>query len=78
MIVEAGKPLATVLVQDRLRAEIDRRIKKLLDQETQNIRIDQRRDLIAELELVQHLLDVWRKAVEIGFEIRLQLLTAGL
>jgi hypothetical protein len=36
----------------------------LFDQEAKHIGFDERRDLIAKLELVQHFMDVGRKSVE--------------
>ena len=38
---------------------------------------DQRRNLVAELELVQDLLDVGREAVQVGLEVGLELLLLG-
>ncbi len=63
-----------VRIQHRLRTEIDPRVEELLDQKPQRIRFHQRRDLVAELELVQDLLHVRREPVQVRPEIRLQLL----
>jgi len=49
--------------------EIDRRVEELLDQETERVRFDERRELIAELELVEHLLNVRGEPVEVGLEV---------
>ncbi len=52
------------------RAEVDRRVEELLDQAAEDVGIDERRDLVAELELVEDLLHVRREAVEVGLEVR--------
>ena len=77
MVIEAGVLHRTVAVQDRVRAEIDVRREKLFDQGAERVGLGQARDLIAELELVEDFLDVRREAIEIGLEIRLELLLAG-
>ena len=68
MIIQTGQIAA------RLGAEIDILADKLLNHRTKNIGVDHGCDLVAELELVQNLLNVGRKAVEIRFKIRLELL----
>jgi hypothetical protein len=73
VVVEAGILHRAVAVQHRLRAEIDRRIEEFLDQGAEHIGLGELRDLIAELEVVEDFLHVRRKAVEVGFEVGLQL-----
>jgi len=58
-------------------AQIDGWIEKLFEQETEDVGLHERGDLVAELELVQQLLNVRREAVEIRLEVGLQLLTTG-
>ena len=70
-------PDRAVAVQDRVRAEVDRRVEELLDQRAERVGLRQRRDLVAELEVVEDVLDVRREAVEVGLEVGLQLLLAG-
>ena len=52
-------------------------IEELLDQRAERIGLRQPRDLIAELEVVEDVLDVRREAVEVGLEVGLELLLAG-
>ena len=68
MVVQAGQGAA------RLGTEVDILADKLLNDRAENIGLDHGCNLVAELELVQNLLDVGRKAVQIGFKIRLKLL----
>lgn len=64
-------------MQYRLWAQIDRRVEELFDEEAKRVGFNKRRDLIAKLKLVEHLLDVRREAVEVCFEVCLELLAAG-
>ena len=57
-----------------LGAEVDRAGQELLQQEAEHIRIHQRGNLVAELELRQDLFDVGREAVEVCLEVCSQLL----
>ena len=75
MVVERREQFAAVCVLDRVGAEVDAIVEELLDQVAEDVRLDQRGDLVAEFELVEDLLHVGRKAVEIGFEIGLELLS---
>src|SRR5215217_5182016 len=50
-----------VTIQHWIRAQIDGGVKKLLNQVTEDIRPNQRGDLVVELELVEDLLDVGRE-----------------
>ncbi len=43
----------------------------------EDVGFDQRGDLVAELELVQDLLHVGREAIQVGFEVGLELLLPG-
>ena len=65
-----------VAVHDRVGAEVDRGIEELLDQRAERVGLREPRKLVAELELVEDVLDVWREAVEIGLEVGLELLLA--
>ena len=50
---------------------------QLLDQRAEGVGSGQARDLVAELEVVEDVLDVGREAVEISFEVGGELLAAG-
>lgn len=76
VVVEAGKPDRPVRILDWVGAEIDRGIEELLDQRTERVSPRKPRKLIAELEAIENLLHVWRKAVQIGFEVGPELLLA--
>jgi hypothetical protein len=52
-------------------------IKELLDQRAQGVGLREARDLVAEFEAVQNLLDVGGEAIKVGLEIGLELLLAG-
>ena len=69
-----GMVIQTRKVAVLLRAEIDVFADELLDNRAENIGFDHGVHLIAELELVQNLLHVGRKPVEIRLKIRLELL----
>ena len=58
MVVERREQLVAVHVLNRLGAEIDAAVEKLLNQVAEDVGLDQRGDLVAELELVEDLLDV--------------------
>jgi hypothetical protein len=65
------------LVEHRARAEVDVRRQELLDQVPEGVGLGQARDLVAEFEVVEDVLDVRREAVEVGLEVGLELLLAG-
>ena len=69
VVVEALQTHGAVSVQNGPRAEVDRLVEELLQQEPQRMRLDQPGNLVAELELLQDLLDVGREAVEVGLEV---------
>ena len=77
VIVEAGVFDSAVTAQHRVRAQIDVGRQQLLDQSTQSVGLGQARDLITEFEIVEDVLHVGREAVEVGFEVRFQLLLTG-
>ena len=77
VVVEAGMLDRAIAVHDRIGAEVDVRREELLDQRAECVGLGQARDLIAELELLEDVLHVRREAVEVGLEIRLELLLAG-
>ena len=77
VVVEAGMLDRAVAVQDRVRAEVDRRVEELLDQRAERVGLGEARDLVAELEVLEDVLDVRREAVEVGLEVGLELLLAG-
>jgi hypothetical protein len=62
-----------VSVQHGLRAEIDRGIEELFDKCAERVGPRELGDLVAEFEVVQNFLHVWREAIEIGLEVCLQL-----
>ena len=63
--------------EHRVRAEVDRRVEELLDERAERVGLREPRDLVAELEVVEDLLDVRREAVEVGLEVGLELLLAA-
>ena len=69
VVVQAFQTHRAVPVQDRSGAEVDRLVEELPQQETQRVCFHQGRNLVAELELLQYLLDVGRKAVEVSLEV---------
>ena len=58
MVVERGQFDPAVRILDRQRRDVDLRVKEVLDEVAENVRIDQRLDLVAEFELGQDFLDV--------------------
>ena len=77
VVVEAGMLDRAVAVQDRVGAEVDVGSRELLDQRAEGVGLREPRDLVAELEVVEDVLDVRREAVEVGLEVGLELLLAG-
>ena len=52
-------------------------IEKFLDQGAKRVCLGEPRDLVAELEIVEDVLDVRREAIQISLEVGLELLLAG-
>ena len=77
VVVQAGVLDRAVAVQHRLGAEVDGGVEELFDQRAQRIGLGQPRDLVAELEVLEDILHVGRKAVEVGFKVGPELLLAG-
>ncbi|GBD25431.1 hypothetical protein HRbin30_00750 [bacterium HR30] len=77
VIVEAGQSDSSVAIEHGLRAQVDGRVEKLLDERAQGIGFGKTGDLVAELEVVDDFLHVGREAVEISAKIGLQLLAVG-
>ena len=70
-------PHRAVGVQHRGWAQVDVGGGQFLDQRAKGVGFGQSRDLVAELEVVEDVLDVGREAVEIGFEVSRELLAIG-
>lgn len=77
VVIQPGKLFVAVSIQNRFRTQVDGWIQIFLNQRAENIRIDKSRNLVAEFELFQDLLNIRRKAVKIGFKVRFQLLNFG-
>ena len=77
VVVEAGVLLTTVTIRNGIRAEVDVGREELADQGAEGIGLRQARDLVAELEVLQDVLHVGRKAIEVGLEVGPQLLLDG-
>ena len=65
------------VVVDASRREVDVGVEELVDQRTDCIGLRQRLELVAELEVVEDILDVEREAVEVVLEVGKQLLLAA-
>ncbi len=80
LLVEAAHQLlehgAHAVVVEAGGAEIDVGRGELLDQRAERVGLRQARDLVAELEVLEDVLHVRREAVEVGFEVGLELLLA--
>ena len=74
VVVQAVQTHGAASVKNRPGAKVDRAVQEPLQQEAQGVRFHQRGNLVAELELVQHLLNVGREAVEVCLEVCSQLL----
>jgi hypothetical protein len=68
-----GRRTVAVGAAGPARAEVDVAVEELLDELAEDVGLDQGGDLVAELELVEDLLHVGREAVEVGFEVGLEL-----
>ena len=66
-----------VAVFDRMGAEVDFGVEELGDQGAEGVGLGQTRDGVAELEVVQDVLHVGGKAVEVGVEVGFELLLIG-
>ena len=65
------------VVVDACRREVDVGVEELVDQRADGVGLGERRELVAELEVVEDVLDVGREAVEVVLEIGEQLLLAA-
>jgi hypothetical protein len=54
-----------------IRSEIDLWIEELLDERPESIGLREAGNLVAEFEVFQDLLDIWREAIEVCFEVSL-------
>ena len=77
VVVEAGVFDRAVGVEGRSRAEVDVGRGEFLDQRAQGVGFGETRNLVAELEVVEDVLHVGRKPVQVGFKIGRQLLATG-
>ena len=77
VVVEPWELDVTVLVLHRLGAQVHSRRRKLFDQGPKRVALAEPGDLIPELEVVEDLLRVRGKPVEVGFEVCLELRLAG-
>ena len=57
--------------------EVDVGSRELLDQRAEGVGLRKARDLVAELEVVEDVLHIRGEAIEVGLEVRLELLLAG-
>ena len=74
MVIHRGEYLAIISVPHCVGREVDLWVEKLLDDTAEDVCLDHCRDLVAKFELVDDLMDVRRKAVQIGLEVLSQLL----
>ena len=58
VFVTSVRSYGAVIVEDKLRAEIDLGVEKLLDERSKDVGLGQRGELIAEFEVVENLLNV--------------------
>ena len=77
VVVEPGMPDRAVGVDHRIRTQVDFGRGELLDQRAQGVGLGEARDLVAELEVLEDVLDAGGEAVEVVLEVGLQLLAAG-
>ena len=77
VVVHPGVLHRAVTIQDGIGAEIDLGIKELAYECAEGIGLGEGRELIAEFEVLQDVLDVLREAVEVVLEIGEQLLLAA-
>jgi len=68
----------TVGIHHGIRAQIDGGRGELLDQRPQGVGFGEAGELVAELEVVENVLDVGGEAVQVGLEVSLELLPARL
>ena len=77
VVVQARLPDRAIAVHHRIGAQVDIRRGKFLDQGSESVRLGQPPNLVAELEVVEYVLDVRRVSIKIGLEIGSQLLATG-
>ena len=78
VVVQALMPHRAVGVHHGIRAQIDGGRGELLDHGAQCVGFGEARELVAELEVVEDVLDVRREAVQVILEVGFELLTADL
>ena len=76
VVVETRLPERSVAVVDGGGAYVDRGIEELLDERSERIALRETRDLVAEFEIVEDVLYIRRKAVEVRLEVGPELLLA--
>ena len=69
VVVQPFQSHGAIPIHDGPGTEIDGPVKEFLQEEAQGVRFHQGRNLIAELELVQHFLHVRRKAVQVRLKV---------
>ncbi len=77
MVVHPGKSHRSIVVEDGPGAEINIRIKELLNQSANGVGLRERRQLVTKFEVLEDVLDILREAIEIVVEIRKELLLTG-
>ncbi len=65
------------VVVDARRREVDLGVEELVDQRADGVGLGERRELVAELEVLEDVLDVGREAVEVVLEVGEELLLAA-
>jgi len=76
VVVKAGMSDGTVSVLHPGEAEIDVGRGELLDERAEGVGLREPRDVVAELEVLEDILDIGREAIEVGREVGLELLAA--
>ena len=71
VVVHGGVFHRAIAIENGIGAQVDLRIEELLDQGAEGVRFRERGDLVAELEVLENILDVRRKAVEVSLEVGL-------
>ena len=77
VVVEAWMPDRAVGVHHRIRAQVDVGRGELLYQRAEGVGLGEARDLVAELEVFEDVLDGWREPIEVVREVGLEPLSAG-
>ena len=74
MVVEAGVLYRTVTIVDRIGNQVNVGREEFLDERPERVSLRKPLDLVAELKVIQDVLNIGRERIQVGLEVGLELL----